>query len=237
MAKDMIEDDIYIEEEDELNEVPVNKLSLKYQFKTSRGRIRFITRVSMFMALSFVFYSFIKIPLPIFPSFLEIKFHNLWIILGSYLTGPIGGVIIVLGTILFKMLMIESSTAYVGELTDLLASIIIMLSGSLIYYYNHTKRGGIIGLIVSYATWVISYFFINWFISFPFYLNFYFKGNIDGFVNMLKGWNESITKENIITIYLFGAVLPFNLLTGAINIGILLPFYKSISNILRKMGL
>ena len=235
MNDEIIKEEIYVEENKEEKEV--NKLSLKYQFKTSRGRVRFITRVSMFMALSFVFYSFIKFPLPIFPSFLEIKFHNLWIILGSFLTGPIGGVIIVLGTILFKMLMIGSSTSYVGELTDLLASMMIMLSGTLVYYFNHNKKGGIIGILVSYLTWILSYFFINWFISFPFYLNLYFKGNIDGFVKYLSGWNDKITSDNILTIYLLLGVLPFNLLSGALNLGILIPFYKSISNILRKMGM
>ena len=235
MSDEIIKEEIYVEDNKEEKEV--NKLSLKYQFKTSRGRVRFITRVSMFMALSFVFYSFIKFPLPIFPSFLEIKFHNLWIILGSFLTGPIGGVIIVLGTILFKMLMIGSSTSYVGELTDLLASMMIMLSGTLVYYFNHNKKGGIIGILVSYLTWVLSYFFINWFISFPFYLNLYFKGNIDGFVKYLSGWNDKITSDNILTIYLLLGVLPFNLLSGALNLGILIPFYKSISNILRKMGM
>lgn len=219
------------------DEVVVNKLSLKEQFRTSRGRVRFITRVAMFTALAYVFYSFLKFPLPFFPSFLEVKFHNLFILLGSFLTGPVGGTITILASIGLKMLTLGSSTQFVGELTDIGLSMAIMLTGSLIYFFKHDKAGGIIGIIISFGVWILVSFFLNMWVSFPFYLQLYFKGNIDGFVAMLNKWNSNITADNILTIYLFAGVLPFNALVGGVNCALLILTYKRISSLLKQIGM
>ena len=122
-------------------------LSIKKQFSTRKGRTRFITRVAMFAALSYVFYAFIKFPLPFFPPFLEVKFHNLFIILSGLLTGPLGGAMTVVAMIGLKLITINTNTAFVGELTDLIISISVMLPASLIYLKKHTKMGGVVGIL------------------------------------------------------------------------------------------
>ena len=227
--------------EDSNNEVVENKekevpkLSIKNQFKTSKGRVRFITRVSMFSALSFVFYAFLKFPLPFFPSFLEINFSNLFIIIGSLLTGPIGGVIIAVIRFLLKMPL--SHTAYIGELTELLLYLCIMLPASLFYTFNHTKKGGMIGLIFSFIAWILSSVLINHFISLPFYTKFYFNGNIDGIVSLLKATIPNATVDNYRMLYIFVAVIPFNLINGFINCGLAFLVYKKISTVLKRMGI
>ena len=212
-------------------------LSLKKQFSTRKGRTRFITRVAMFAALSYVFYAFIKFPLPFFPPFLEVKFHNLFIILSGLLTGPLGGAMTVVAMIGLKLITINTNTAFVGELTDLIISISVMLPASLIYLKKHTKMGGVVGILFSFLAWIVSSFLVNWFISLPFYLKAYFDGNVDTFINVLSTYIKDITTDNYTLYYLVFAVLPFNALVAFFNVSVCILVYKRISIALKKIGI
>ena len=72
--------------------------------------IDYISKVSIFSALSFILYLFPKFPLPFFPSFLEVQFSNLPAILGGFVLGPIGGVIIVVVRFVLKLIFTLSSS-------------------------------------------------------------------------------------------------------------------------------
>ncbi len=212
-------------------------LSLKKQFSTRKGRTRFITRAAMFGALAYVFYAFIKFPLPFFPPFLEVKFHNLFIILSGLLTGPLGGAITIITMIGLKLITINTSTAFVGELTDLIISLSVMLPASLVYLKKHTKMGGVVGILFSFLAWIVSSFLVNWFISVPFYLNAYFGGKIENFVNVLSPFIKNINTDNYIMYYLIFAVLPFNALVAFVNTAVCILVYKRISIALKKIGI
>ena len=212
-------------------------LSLKKQFSTRKGRTRFITRVAMFTALSYVFYAFIKFPLPFFPPFLEVKFHNLFIILSGLLTGPVGGLLTVIAMILLKLITINTNTVFVGEFTDLIISLSVMLPASLIYLKKHTKMGGVVGILFSFLAWIVSSFLVNWFISLPFYLKAYFDGNVENFVSVLSPYIKNITTDNYTMYYLIFAVLPFNALVAFVNTAVCILVYKRISIALKKIGI
>ena len=212
-------------------------LSIKKQFSTRKGRTRFITRVAMFGALAYVFYAFLKFPLPFFPSFLEVKFHNLFVILSGLLTGPIGGIITILVMLGLKLITIGTSTQFVGELTDLIISLSVLLPSSIIYLKNHTRNGGIIGILFSFISWIVASFLVNMFISLPFYLEFFFKGNIDGFVGALSKTIKNVNADNFKLMYLLVAVLPFNALVSFVNVSVCILVYKRISIVLKKIGI
>lgn len=212
-------------------------LSLKSQFKTKKGRTRFLTRVGMFSALALVFYAYIKFPLPFFPSFLEVKFHNLFVIIGALSTGPVGGLIITTVMVLLKIVLVPSTTGYVGELNDFFLTILIMLPASLIYFKHHNKTGGAIGIGASLVSWIVFSFLLNWLVTMPFYINFYFGGSIDALVSVLSKTLPSVTTANFMKVYLFGAVLPFNALVGFVNCGLAFLVYKKISVLLKKIGI
>ena len=60
-----------------------------------------ITRIAVFTALSFVLYMFVKLPLPIFPQFLELQFSDMPALLTGFMMGPLAGsIVIVLRTLL-----------------------------------------------------------------------------------------------------------------------------------------
>ena len=210
---------------------------IKKQFSTKKGRVRFITRVAMFSALAYVFYAFVKIPLPFFPSFLEVKFHNLFLIMVGLLTGPIGGVLSVIVMLGLKLLTLGTSTAFVGELFDLLLSLSIVLPSSLVYYFNRTKKGGLIGICISFGCWLFFSVFLNYVLCVPAYIRLFFHESTEAFVGMLSKTIKGINTDNFMAYYLFGACLPFNAIVGFINIAIDILVYKRISILLKRIGI
>ena len=215
-------------------EKPKSKLSIKTQFETKKGRMRFITRVSMFSALSTVFYCWLKFPLPFFPPILKVSFSNLFIIIGSLLTGPVGGIIISVIRFLLKLILSPTSTAFIGELTDLVIALFVSLAASLTYLFNHTKKGGMIGILLSFISWIVVSFFLNLFVSLPMYINLY---GLNACLGMFKSFAPNINEENITSIYLFSFILPFNTLVAFVNAGLALVVYKKTSTLLKTIGI
>ena len=196
--------------------------------------IDYISKVSIFSALSFILYLFPKFPLPFFPSFLEVQFSNLPAILGGFVLGPIGGVIIVVVRFVLKLIFGLSSTAGVGETADLLLGLCVVLSSSLIYKYHKNKMGGIISLVCAIFVWTISSIFINYFINVPFFVKAYCGGDIEGLVVICSPVIKGINKDNFLEYYTKYAVIPFNMLLSTFVCLVTLFVYKRISSIFKK---
>ena len=232
-----MEKDFYYEEEEKevvQEEVKPNKLSIKTQFETKKGRMRFLTRVSMFSALSTVFYCWLKFPLPFFPPILKVSFSNLFIIIGSLLTGPIGGIIISVIRFLLKLILSPTSTAFIGELTDLIIALSVALPASITYLLIHNKKGGMLGILFSFISWIVMSLVVNVLISLPMYLNLY---GLDACLGMFKAFAPDITEENLTSIYLLYFILPFNALVAFVNCGLALIVYKKTSSLLKTIGI
>lgn len=179
-------------------------------------KVAWIVKTAVLSAISAILYMFVKFPLPmLFPSFLDIQISNLPAIIAGFLLGPTGGVAVVVVRALLKILTIGTSTSYVGELADLLIGIAVVLTSSLIYKKFHSKKGAIVGLALSSLAWVLVAIITNWLILIPFYLEFFFKGNVQGLISMcamIPGINES----NYLILYLLVGVLPFNALLSIV---------------------
>ena len=198
----------------------INKIKLKKDIK-----IRNIVLISIFSALSYVLY-FIKISLPIFPSFLEMNLSMLPIIILGFILGPSEGISAVLIRTVLKLPF--TSTACVGEIADMLIGLIVSLSTSLIYKNHKTKKGAIIALIIGCILWTISSVVINYLINIPLYLAMYFnndKSILIGMLSMIPNVNET----NYMIKYLLYAVVPFNLILSSIVSLITFLIYKKIS--------
>ncbi len=196
--------------------------------------IDYISKISIFSALSFILYLFPKFPLPFFPSFLEIQFSNLPAILGGFVLGPLGGALIVIVRFALKLIFGMSSTAGVGETADLLLGLCVVLSSSFIYKYNKNKRGGVLALVCAIVVWTISSILVNYFINIPFFVKAYFGGDISGLVAWCKPVIKGLTNENFLEYYTKYAVIPFNLLLSTVVCIITLFVYKRISAIFKK---
>ena len=203
----------------------------KMRSMSRKNIIRHMTTIAIFATLSIIFYLTFKFSLPIFPSFLEINFSNLPILLGGFLLGPVEGMIIII--IRTIIVLPFSHTFFVGELADVIISSSIMLISSIIYFKNKTKKGAIYSLIFSNIVWVTVACLANYVILIPAYITLFFNGDINAFMPLLSVI-PGVTEYNYKIKYILFGNLPFNfLLSVTVNVCTYL-VYKKLSILFHK---
>ena len=191
----------------------------------------YITKVAVLSAISFILYMFAKFSLPfMFPSFLDMQFSELPAILAGFSLGPVAGALVIVIKCLIKFPF--SGTAFVGEITDIVLGILYVVPASIIYHRNKSKKNAIIGMAVGTAVATVGAILLNRFVSVPFYVQFYFKGNFGVIVKMCSALYPSMTEKTFYSFYLFLAVLPFNILRLGLVSVVTFLVYKSLSKVL-----
>ena len=188
-----------------------------------------IVQIALLSALAVVFYYIPKFPLPFFPGMLKIQFSMLPTILGSFLLGPVGGILIVVIKFLFKVLSTQS--AGIGEIMDLLIGVSVVLVTSIIYHFNKNKKGAILALICGVVTWTLVGVLLNGVMALPAYSKLYGIDAIIGMMTMIPG----VTKDNYIMKYLLYGCLPFNLLLSIVVSIVTFLVYNKLGSFFSKM--
>ena len=190
--------------------------------------IKRIAFLAIFSAIGSLLYCYVKFPLPIFPSFLDVNFSMIPIIIAVFMLGPVDGVIIVIVRFIMKLLLVGTGTQYVGEIADVILGVVTALSCGLFYSFYKGKYKSILSFTIVVVTWVIASILINAFINIPIYVELFFKGNWDILIGLCKdafnlitfGNTPDINKENFILWYVILAVIPFNLMLSLLVVGI-----------------
>jgi tRNA threonylcarbamoyl adenosine modification protein YjeE len=210
----------------------MNKLNNKKVIKFSTS---YVAKLAILTAFSFLLYAFCKFPLPfLFPEFLDIQFSELPALLAGFSMGPLSGCLVIILKCVIKMPM--SSTAFVGEFTDIIIGIAFVLPASVIYRIKKDKKHAIMGLAVGTIFVVIFSVLANRFISIPFYVAFLFGGNWSVLLNMCAALYPNITVSNFYIYYLLLAIVPFNILRCVITSVLTFLIYKRISKVLHWEG-
>ena len=205
----------------------MSQASKKYFSST---RIAFI---AVFATLAGILYIF-KFPMPFaFPSFLEFKFADIPILIGSFALGPVSGGIIVFAGLLIKLVFKGTTTMFVGDLSDFLTSCALAVVAGIIYSKKRTFKGALVSMAAGTAAEVIVALLANRFILIPFFAEQYGFGAV---VGMMKSLFPDITAQNFYNYYLWVSVLPFNLLRCIVAVLVTLPVYKRTSNLINKVN-
>lgn len=192
----------------------------------SRMKVRTITQIGMLAAIATVLMLF-EIPLPFAPSFYEIDFSEVPVLVGCFAMGPAAGALIELVKILLNFLINGTVTAGVGELANFIIGCALCVPAGIIYRRNRTKKGAIIGMVTGTVFMTVIGCFLNAYLLLPAYARA-FEMPIDALVSMGSAVNAQIT--DLLTFVAF-AVAPFNLLKGVLASLIVLLIYKKISPI------
>ena len=88
---------------------------------------------------------YIEVPIPLVPSFLKLDFSDLPELIGAFVLGPQYGVIICLLKNLIHLPV--SSSMFVGEFSNFILGAIFVFVAGMIYKYNKTKKGALIGCL------------------------------------------------------------------------------------------
>jgi len=200
------------------------------QKRKSRMTTHKIVQIAMLGAIATVLMLF-EFPMPFLaPSFYELDFSELPVLIGGFAMGPVAGVLIELLKILLHLLIKGTHTAFVGELGNFLIGCGMVIPASLVYRYMKTKKGALIGLICGTLCMSVAGAFVNAFLLLPAYGKA-FGMPVEAFIEMGSAIHPSV---NSLFKFCLMLVTPFNLVKGAIISVLTLLLYKRISILLKS---
>ncbi len=194
-----------------------------------REKTRTMVEVAMLGAIAVILMLF-EFPLPFLaPSFYELDFSEVPVLIGAFAIGPMAGVVIEAIKILLNLVINGTITGGVGELANFIFGVCYVLPAALIYKHKKTKKTAIIGMAAGTVVMVAAACFINVFFLLPAY-GAAFGMPVEAFVEMAQAINSSIQD---MTGFALLCVAPFNLLKGVLVAVITALLYKHISPILK----
>ena len=206
----------------------MNTNTMTKEHETSSSKVRTIAQIGMLGAISVVLMLF-EVPLPFAPSFYEIDFSEVPVLVGCFAMGPAAGAVIELIKILLNFAINGTKTAGVGELANFLLGCSFVVPAGLIYKKMHTRKGAIIGMVTGTVIMTFLGCFLNAFVLLPAYGKA-FGMPIEALVGMGTAVNAHIT--SLFTFVAF-AVAPFNILKGCLDSLIVFLIYKKIRPVFR----
>lgn len=163
----------------------------------------------MFAAMAYVAMLVIHIKV----SFLTLDVKDAVITLCGLCFGPLSALIISVLVPVLELATVSTTGAY-GLIMNILGSVSFSVTASLIYKYKKNIWGAAVGLLSGAVLMTAVMLVANLFIT-PLFLKM----------------PQEAVREMIPPL-----LLPFNLLKGAINVGVVLLLYKNLSRLLRKTG-
>lgn len=191
--------------------------------KKTETSVRKLVQIGMLSAIAVVLMLF-EIPLPFAPAFYEIDFSEVPVMIGCFVMGPAAGAVIELIKILLNLIINGTLTAGVGEAANFVIGCCLCVPAGLVYKYQRTRKGALIGMIIGTLIMTIAGCFINAYVMLPTYAAA-FQMPIDALVAMGTAINANIT--DLFTFVIL-AVAPFNLLKGVLVSLIVFLIYKKI---------
>ena len=195
----------------------------------SKFTVRTLAQIGMLSAIAIVLMLF-EIPLPFAPSFYEIDFSEVPVLVGCFAMGPWAGAMIELIKILLNLAINGTMTAGVGEFANFLIGCAFVIPAGIIYRKMHSRKGAIIGMVSGTLIMTILGCFLNAYLLLPAYSKA-FELPMDALIGMGTAVNAHI--NGLLTFVVF-AVAPFNLLKGVLVSLIVFLIYKKISPILHQ---
>ena len=191
------------------------KKAFKNRFTAKR-----LALMAVFVALSYAV-SFLEIPLPLFgANFLRLDFGNVFIVLISFLLGPVEGVAVCFMKEALRCL--SSTSMCAGELANFIITSSYLLLPSILYQYRRNLKTVIFSLAGACVIATAMALIANRFLIFPTFA-FLFGGSIYG-MSVTEAFSA-----------FWVAVLIFNMIK-TVSIGVLtMLLYKRLSNFLKKM--
>ena len=192
----------------------------KALFAKERFTAKRLALMAVFVALSYAV-SFLEIPLPLFGAeFLKLDFGNVFIVLISFLLGPIEGLIVCL--LKESLRCLTSTSMCAGELANFIITGAYLLLPSLLYRTRKNLKTVLFSLACACVIATVMALIANRFIIFPTY------------ALLLGGTIYGMTVAQAFAAFWL-AVLVFNLIKTVSIAFLTVLLYKRLSNFLKKL--
>ena len=191
------------------------------------NKTRRMAYIAIFSVLAAVL-MFFEVPLFFAPSFYEIDFSEVPVLISTFYLGPVAGVTTELLKIVLKLLLKGTSTAFVGDFANFVIGCSFVLPASILYHTKKSKVTAIGGMALGTACMTVFGSAFNAFYLIPTYSTL-FGMPLEAIMGMGTAVNSSI--NSVTTLVLF-AVVPFNLLKGVLVSIITFLLYKRVEKLL-----
>lgn len=190
-----------------------------------------LSLMAIFSALAAVLMLF-EFPLPfIAPSFYEIDLSEIPVLIGTFIMGPVPGIIMEALKIVLKLLIKGTSTAYVGDFANFCVGCCLVVPAGIIYQIKKTKTGAIIGLAIGTIIMAAAGVLLNYFIMIPFYVDA-FGMPLEAIIGAGAEIHSFISSK---WSFVLVCVAPFNIFKGIVVSAITLLVYKRISLFIKNV--
>ena len=176
---------------------------------SQKTNVKKLTVLALFIALAYICLFVFRIKV----SFLTLDFKDVFITLAGFVYGPISALCIALVEALLELITV-SDTGFWGAIMNFAGSAAFAVTASVIYKYNKTFLGAVIGLISAVFSMTAVMIVMNLIIT-PIY-----------------------TKAPVATIIdmILPLLLPFNLIKSILNASLTFVLYKPISQALKTIN-
>ncbi|MDD4850721.1 MAG: ECF transporter S component [Gemmiger sp.] len=198
----------------------------------SYTRVHTLTVTAMLGAVATVL-MFLDFSVPFMPSFVKLDVSELPALLAAFALGPVPGVTVCFIKNLFAMIF-HGSTGGVGELCNFFLGAALVVPAGLIYRKNRNRKGAVLGAAVGAICMAVLSVPINFFITYPMYVNLYGMP-LDAILGMYKAiWPGAGGLLSCLLVF----NMPFTLLKGVLDAVLAFLIYKPLSPILhgKKQG-
>ncbi len=195
--------------------------------KSKTLSVQNITRIGVLAGLSVVLMLF-EIPLFFAPPFLKFDFAEVPALLGSYAMGPGAGFAIVAVKVLLNLVVDGTTTAFVGELSNLVVNGTFIVTAGWYYKRNRTFKGAIQSMIIAVLAMTLVATLSNYFVMFPLYARLYMP--MDQILKLSSSVNPWV--HDYFTLMVF-TVVPFNIVQGTITSIVTTLIYPRVSHLLK----
>lgn len=189
----------------------------------------YISYTAVFSAMAGVL-MLIEIPLFFAPEFYKLDLSELPVLICTFYLGPTAGVCCELLKVLLKLLLKGTTTAFVGDFANFVVGCSFVLPASVFYHARPGKKSALWGMVLGTMCMSVAGSLFNAYYLLPKFAQM-FKMPIDAIVSMGTAVNSRI--RDVWTLVLC-AVVPFNLLKGALVTVLTFLLYKRISPLLHK---
>ncbi|MBQ6043683.1 MAG: ECF transporter S component [Clostridia bacterium] len=193
-------------------------------------RIKKLAVIAIFSALAFVL-MLIEFSTPVIPSFVKLDFSEIPALLAAFLFGPLEGIAVCLVKNVIHLAI--TSTGGVGELANFLLGAAFAGTAGLVYRFKHTFWGGFWGCVSGSVAMAMISFPVNLFVTYPFYANLFFKGDMQGIIEMYKALLPS-SDTLVKSLLIFNT--PFNFVKGLLVSAVVMLCYKRLSVFYKNIG-
>lgn len=187
-----------------------------------------LTIIAMLAAVAVVL-QYLEFGVPLVPSFLKMDLSDIPELIGAFIIGPFGGVLICLVKNLVHLLV--SQSGFVGELSNFMLGAVFSLVAGFIYRHRKTKAVALAACLAATAAMALVSLPTNYYIVYPIYAKLF-----GGMQTILGLYQAILPSADTLWKALLIFNVPFTLVKGLLCVFVTMLIYKPLSRLFVQMN-